>query len=127
METRKRFEARSRSAGRRSKRMASGLELIVEALVAYWTSAIPLTTVALCAGSMATLLYVFLTNAQNSKLRVSVLTGFYALAAFFWAFIAVSLAICISQSGMVAYRRGGVQVAAGSALGAALGAWALIS
>jgi len=76
---------------------------------------------------MATLLYVFLTNAQNSKLRVSVLTGFYAFAAFFWAFVAISLALCVSQSGMVAYRKGGVQLAAGAALGAALGASALIS
>ena len=107
--------------------MASGLELVVEALVAYWTSAIPLTIVALCAGSMATLLYVFLTNAQNSKLRVSILTGFYALTAFFWVFLAVSLLICVAQAGMVAYRRGGVQLAAGAALASALGTSVLAS
>ena len=107
--------------------MASWPEVVVEALTAYWTSPIPLSILALSAGSMATLLYVFLTNAQNSKLRVSVLTGFYALAAFFWAFVAISLAICVSQSGMVAYRKGGVQLAAGAALGAALSASALIS
>jgi len=100
--------------------MASRLEVIVEALSAYWTSPIPLVIVALCAGSMATLLYVFLTNAQNSKLRVSILTGFYALTAFFWVFLAVSLLICVAQAGMVAYRRGGVQLAAGSALACAL-------
>src|SRR6266508_1661667 len=107
--------------------MPSWPEVVVEALTAYWTSPIPLSILALCAGSMATLLYVFLTNAQNSKLRVSVLTGFYAFAAFFWAFVAISLALCVSQSGMVAYRKGGVQLAAGAALGAALGASALKS
>jgi heat shock protein HtpX len=107
--------------------MTEGFGLILEALSAYWTSAVPLIIVALCAGSMATLLYVFLTNAQNSKLRVSVLTGFYALTTFFWVFVAASLLICVAQSGMVAYRRGGVQMAAGSALVAALAFSALAS
>ena len=107
--------------------MTDSFGVILEALSAYWTSAVPLIILALCGGSMATLLYVFLTNAQNSKLRVSVLTGFYALTTFFWVFVAVSLLICVAQSGMVAYRRGGVQVAAGSALVAALTFSALAS
>jgi heat shock protein HtpX len=107
--------------------MTDPLGVILEALSAYWTSPVPLTILALCAGSMATLLYVFLTNSQNSKLRVSVLTGFYALTTFFWVFVAVSLLICVAQSGMVAYRRGGVQMAAGSALVAALAFSALAS
>ena len=107
--------------------MTDLLGVILEALSAYWTSPVPLTILALCAGSMATLLYVFLTNSQNSKLRVSVLTGFYALTTFFWVFVAVSLLICVAQSGMVAYRRGGVQIAAGSALVAALAFSALAS
>jgi len=107
--------------------MASGLDVVLEALSAYWTSPIPLAIVALCAGSMATLLYVFATNAQNSKLRVSILTGFYALTAFFWVFLSVSLLICVAQAGMVAYRRGGVQLAAGSALASALGVSVLAS
>jgi len=107
--------------------MTDSFGVILEALSAYWTSAVPLIILALCGGSMATLLYVFLTNAQNSKLRVSVLTGFYALTTFFWVFVAVSLLICVAQSGMVAYRRGGVQVAAGSALVAALAFSALAS
>ena len=50
--------------------MPSPLEPILEALVAYWTSPLTLSIVAVCATSMATLLYVFLTNARNAKLRV---------------------------------------------------------
>src|SRR3989442_5134738 len=118
---------KSRNGEKRSNRMASGLDVVLEALSAYWTSAVPLAIVALCAGSMATLLSVFLTNAQNSKLRVSILTGFYALTAFFWVFLTVSLLICVAQAGMVAYRRGGVQLAAGAALASALGTSVLAS
>lgn len=102
--------------------MAEGLELILEALGTYWTSPLPLSILAVCGACMATLLYVFVTNAQNTKLRVSLLTGLYALTIFFWLFIAVSLLLCVWQARMVAYRTWGVQVAvAGGVLAAITG------
>jgi len=107
--------------------MADALTVIGEALVAYWTSPWPLTVLLVCGASMGTLLYVFVTNARNAKLRVSLLTGLYGLSIFFWLFIALSLGLCIWQSGMVAYRRNGVQVAASGAVLAALAASLLIS
>jgi len=96
--------------------MAEPLEIVAEALLAYWSSPLTLSIVAVCGASMATLLYVFLTNARNAKLRVSLLTGFYALTIFFWLFVAASLFLCILQSRMVAYQRTGVQTAAAGAV-----------
>jgi len=91
--------------------MASLVETIGEALQHYWSSPLSLTVLAVCAASIGTLLYVFITNARNAKLRVSLLTGLYALSIFFWAFIATSLVLCLSQARMVAYARNGVPVA----------------
>lgn len=96
--------------------MASFWEVVEEALVAYWTSPLSLSVLVACATSMATLVYVFLTNARNAKLRVSLLTGMYGLSIFLWAFIAVSLVLCVSRSAMVAYTRQGVPLAVGSAV-----------
>ena len=69
--------------------MVSPLELIGEALQAYWLSPLSMTVLAVCGASMGTLLYVFITNARNAKLRVSLLTGLYALSIFFWAFMSL--------------------------------------
>lgn len=107
--------------------MADPLTVIGEALITYWTSPWPLTVLLVCGASMGTLLYVFLTNARNAKLRVSLLTGLYALSIFFWLFVAVSVVLCVWQAGMVAYRRNGVQVAAAGAVLAALVASAVVS
>src|SRR5213592_2590140 len=91
--------------------MADLLHTIGEALGAYWSSPLSLTVVAVFVACMGTLLYVFLTNARNAKLRVSLLTGLYALSIFFWGFLAVSLLLCVSQARMVAYARNGVPMA----------------
>jgi len=96
-------------------------EIIAEALETYWTSPIPLIVVFACLACIGTLAYVFVTNARNAKLRVSLLTGLYTVSIFFWIFIASSLVLCISLSSMVAYRRWGVQVAAGAAILLAVG------
>src|SRR5256885_16236028 len=84
--------------------MADLLHTIGEALGAYWSSPLSLTVVAVFVACIGTLMYVFLTNARNAKLRVSLLTGLYSLSIFFWLFVASSLVLCISLSGMVAYR-----------------------
>ena len=107
--------------------MASLVEVIGEALQHYWLSPFPLTVLAVCGASIGTLLYVFLTNARNAKLRVSLLTGLYALSIFFWVFIAISLVLCVSQARMVAYARNGVPVAVGGAVIGGLLASAVIS
>src|SRR5438094_9249052 len=107
--------------------MASPIELVREALQTYWLSPLSLTVLAVCGASFGTLLYVFLTNARNAKLRVSLLTGLYALSIFFWVFIAVSLVLCVSQARMVAYARNGVPVAVGGAVIGGLLASAIIS
>src|SRR3989441_2229517 len=98
--------------------MASLAEVIVEALQHYWLSPLSLTVLAVCGASIGTLLYVFITNARNAKLRVSLLTGLYAISIFFWVFIAGSLVLCVSQARMVAYARNGVPLAV---LGAVVG------
>src|SRR5256885_7914857 len=98
--------------------MASFVELVGEALLVYWLSPLSLTVLAVCGACMGTLLYVFVTNARNTKLRVSLLTGLYALSIFFWVFIAGSLVLCVSQARMVAYARNGVPLAV---LGAVVG------
>src|SRR6266542_2876323 len=85
--------------------MPSFFEIIGEALQAYWRSPLSLSVLTVCLASMGTLLYVFLTNSRNAKLRVSLLTGLYALSIFFWAFVAGSLVLCVSQARMVAYAR----------------------
>ena len=107
--------------------MSDPLETILDALGAYWTSPLTLSIVAVCAASMATLLYVFLTNARNAKLRVSLLTGFYLLTVFFWLYLATSLFFCITQSNMVAYETAGVRTAAAAAVLVALAAASLLS
>jgi len=107
--------------------MPSLVEVIGEALQHYWLSPFPLTVLAVCGASIGTLLYVFLTNARNAKLRVSLLTGLYALSIFFWVFIAVSLVLCVSQARMVAYARNGVPVAVGGAVIGGLLASGIIS
>jgi len=107
--------------------MASLVEVIGEALQHYWLSPLSLSVLAVCGASIGTLLYVFLTNARNAKLRVSLLTGLYALSIFFWVFIAVSLVLCVSQARMVAYARNGVPVAVSGAVVGGLAASAVIS
>ena len=92
------------------------LEVIGEALSAYWTSPLPLIIVFACLACIGTLVYVFLTNSRNAKLRVSLLTGLYSLSIFFWLFLATSFVFCLGLSRMVAYAKFGVQVAAGSAV-----------
>ncbi len=107
--------------------MSDPLESVLDALVAYWSSPITLVIVAVCAASMATLLYVFLANARNVKLRVSLLTGFYVLTIFFWAFVAASLVLCVMKSDMVAYETTGVRNAAAGAVFLALGVASVLS
>src|SRR5437867_199876 len=107
--------------------MASLLETIGEALQHYWSSPISLTVLAVCGASIGTLLYVFITNARNAKLRVSLLTGLYALSIFFWTFIATSVVLCVSQARMVAYARNGVPVAVFGAIIGGLMASAVVS
>jgi heat shock protein HtpX len=107
--------------------MASFVELVGEALLVYWLSPLSLTVLAVCGACMGTLLYVFVTNARNAKLRVSLLTGLYALSIFFWAFIAGSLVLCVSQARMVAYAKNGVPLAVFGAFVGGLAASAIIS
>ena len=107
--------------------MASLLETVGEALQHYWSSPISLTVLAVCGASIGTLLYVFITNARNAKLRVSLLTGLYALSIFFWAFIAASVVLCVSQARMVAYARNGVPVAVFGAIIGGLTASTVVS
>src|SRR2546426_11064432 len=107
--------------------MPSLFEVIGEALQAYWFSPLSLSVLAVCGASIGTLLYVFATNAQNAKLRVSLLTGLYALSIFFWAFVAASLVLCVSQARMIAYARFGVPVAVFGAMAGGLTASTLIS
>lgn len=107
--------------------MDDPLRLALEALGAYWTSDLVLGIVAVVAASMGTLLYVFLTNARNAKLRVSLLTGFYGLTVFFWIFVAGSLLLCVMESDMVAYETSGVRMAAAGAVLAALLATVVLS
>src|SRR2546428_2316597 len=107
--------------------MPSLFEVIGEALQAYWSSPLSLSVLAVCGASIGTLLYVFVTNARNAKLRVSLLTGLYALSIFFWAFVAASLVLCVSQARMVAYARNGVPVAVFGAVVGGLTASMVIS
>ena len=107
--------------------MPSLFEVIGEALQAYWSSPLSLSVLAVCGASIGTLLYVFVTNAQNAKLRVSLLTGLYALSIFFWAFIAASLVLCVSQARMIAYARFGVPVAVFGSVAGGLTTATLIS
>jgi heat shock protein HtpX len=107
--------------------MASFVEVVGEALQAYWLSSLSLTVLAVCGACMGTLLYVFVTNSRNAKLRVSLLTGLYALSIFFWVFIAGSLVLCVSQARMVAYAKNGVPLAVFGALVVGLSASAIIS
>jgi len=107
--------------------MASPIEVIGEALQTYWLSPLSLTVLAVCGASFGTLLYVFVTNSRNAKLRVSLLTGLYALSIFFWAFVAGSLVLCVSQARMVAYARNGVPFAVFGAIVGGLAASSIIS
>src|SRR5436309_12915985 len=96
--------------------MASPIELVGEALQTYWLSPLSLSVLAVCGASFGTLLYVFLTNARNAKLRVSLLTGLYSLSIFFWTFVVTSLTFCLGFSTFVAYKVWGVPLAAGGAV-----------
>lgn len=107
--------------------MSNPLETVLDALLAYWSSPITLIVVAVCAASMATLLYVFVANARNTKLRVSLLTGFYVLTVFFWVFVAASLVLCVMKSDMVAYETTGVRNAAAGAVFLALAVATILS
>ncbi|HEY7587817.1 MAG TPA: M48 family metalloprotease [Thermoplasmata archaeon] len=107
--------------------MSNLVEVIGEALVAYWTHPLVLSIVAVVGASMATLLYVFVTNARNAKLRVSLLTGFYALTVFFWLFVAGSIVLCLTQASMVAYSRQGVPRAGAGAVLVAFAASTILS
>ncbi|HYS73931.1 MAG TPA: M56 family metallopeptidase [Thermoplasmata archaeon] len=107
--------------------MPSLIEVIGEALQNYWLSPLSLTVLAVCGASMGTLLYVFVTNSRNAKLRVSLLTGLYTLSLFFWAFVAASLVLCVSQARMVAYARNGVPLAVFGAVMGGFAASAVIS
>src|SRR6266542_2987840 len=107
--------------------MPSFFEIIGEALQAYWRSPLSLSVLTVCLASMGTLLYVFLTNSRNAKLRVSLLTGLYALSIFFWAFVAASVVLCVSQARMVAYARNGVPLAVFGAVVGGFAASAVIS
>jgi len=107
--------------------MVSFVELVGEALHAYWLSPLSLSVLAVCGASIGTLLYVFVTNARNTKLRVSLLTGLYALSIFFWVFIATSLVLCVAQARMVAYARNGVPLAVFGAVVGGFAASAVIS
>src|SRR5256712_9950087 len=107
--------------------MADLLHVIGEALEAYWVSPLSLSVLAVCVASIGTLLYVFVTNAQNPKLRVSLLTGLYALSIFFWAFVGASFVLCVSQARMVAYARNGVSFAVFGAVVGGLAASAIVS
>jgi Zn-dependent protease with chaperone function len=107
--------------------MSDPLETVLEALGAYWSSPLTLSIVAVCATAMGTLLYVFLSNARNAKLRVSLLTGFYLATVFFWAYVAASLLFCITAAGRVAYTTMGVRDAAAMAVLLALAASIVLS
>ncbi len=107
--------------------MPSLIEIVGEALQNYWLSPLSLTVLAVCGASMGTLLYVFVTNSRNAKLRVSLLTGLYVLSLFFWAFVAASLVLCVSQARMVAYARNGVPLAVFGAVVGGFAASAVIS
>lgn len=100
---------------------------IAEALEVYWTSPIPIAILLVCLASIVTLLYVFVTNRRNARLRVSVLSGLYSLSLFFWLFIALSLALCIIQFRTVAYRSYGVQLAAAGAVIAGVAGSAIVT
>src|SRR5947209_18675620 len=107
--------------------MPSLFEVIGEALQAYWSSPLSLSVLAVCGASIGTLLYVFVTNARNAKLRVSLLTGLYALSIFFWAFIAASLVLCVSQARIIAYAPFGVPVSVSCAAAWGLSPMRLLS
>jgi len=92
------------------------VEVIGEALGRYWTNPLPLVILFGCLACIGTLVYVFLTNARNAKLRVSLLTGLYSLSIFFWLFVASSLVFCLSIASIVAYRDWGIRAAAGGAV-----------
>src|SRR2546426_11688801 len=107
--------------------MADLAEHIWKALGTYWSSPIPLAILFGTLACIGTLIYVFVTNARNAKLRVSLLTGLYALSIFFWAFVATSFVLCVSQARMVAYARNGVSFAVFGAVIGGLAASAVIS
>ncbi len=107
--------------------MAEPFDMILDALGAYWASPITLSIIAVCATAMGTLLFVFLSNSRNAKLRVSLLTGFYVMTVFFWVYVAVSLVLCVANAGHVAYTTMGVRDAAAIAVLFALAASLLLS
>src|SRR6059036_2702161 len=97
--------------------MADLAEHIWKALGTYWSSPIPLAILFGCLAVIGTLVYVFLSNARNAKLRVSLLTGLYSVSTFLWLFIATSLVLCLSFASTVAYKKAwGVPAAVGCAV-----------
>src|SRR5438093_11650478 len=96
--------------------MADLAEHIWKALGTYWSSPIPLAILFGTLACIGTLVYVFLTNTRNAKLRVSLLTGLYSLSIFFWLFVASSLVFCLSIASMVASGGWGSRAAAGGAV-----------
>jgi Zn-dependent protease with chaperone function len=89
--------------------MASFVQVVEEALSAYWLSPFSLSVLAVCGACMG------------------MLTGLYALSIFFWAFLAGSLVLCVSQARMVAYARNGVPLAVFGAVVGGLAASGIIS
>jgi heat shock protein HtpX len=93
---------------------------VEEAIFIYWTSTLPLLVLTGIGASLATLFFVFLGNARNPRLRVSLLSGLYGLSTFFWIFVGSSLALCVLQKDMITYQTSGVQIAATAAVSLAL-------
>jgi heat shock protein HtpX len=92
------------------------MSTVEEAIVVYWTSPYPLAVLLVLGASLATLSFVYMGNARNARLRVSLLTGFYGLSTFFWLFVAGSLVLCVLEKDRITYETSGVQVAAAGAV-----------
>src|SRR3989454_11315874 len=102
-------------------------EVMGEALERYWTNPLPLIVLFTCLACIGTLLYVFMTNARNAKLRVSLLTGLYSLSIFFWLFFATSLVLCLSVASIVGHRGWGIRAEVGGGVSVRIDPLALVS
>ena len=94
--------------------------MIGEAIAEYWTSPLPLGVLAVCLSLMGLVGGAYALRRGDATTRVRLLSLLYGLAVFFWSFLAVSLVLCISQAGMVAYRTWGVRLAFAGAVLASL-------
>ena len=94
--------------------------MIGEAIAEYWTSPLPLGVLASCLSLMGLVGGAYALRRGDAPRRVRLLSLLYVLAVFFWSFLAVSLVLCISQAGMVAYRTWGVRLAFAGAVLASL-------